>query len=191
MKPDKLKAIVPVKGMVSSTFLLHEQILEIIALSCFGWLGRNRAPRGPNKSGPKSRSCSSTKPERVPLASSSVCVLWSFFLLFFYKGERLRCFCCSTSTFALVSWLRFLFWKGEDAFPHKMQTNSREVCWAACSFSVLQSTDKDRCVSPWDSCSLQTNSRVVCWAAWAQAPIVFQLTVDCCQRVFLRAYLAE
>ena len=144
-----------------------------------GW-AEIEVPRGPNKSGPKSRSCSSTKPERVPLASSSVCVLWSFFLLFFYKGERLRCFCCSTSTFALVSWLRFLFWKGEDAFPHKMQTNSREVCWAACSFSVLQSTDKDRCVSPWDSCSLQTNSRVVCWAAWAQAPIVFQLTVDCC-----------
>ena len=49
MKPDKLKAIVPVKGMVSSTFLLHEQILEIIALSCFGWLGRNRGPQRPEQ----------------------------------------------------------------------------------------------------------------------------------------------
>ena len=49
MKPVKLEAIVPVKGMVSSTFLLHEQILEIIALSCFGWLGRNRGPQRPEQ----------------------------------------------------------------------------------------------------------------------------------------------
>ena len=70
-----------------------------------GW-AEIEAPRGPNKSGPKSRSCSSTEPERVPSASSSVCVLCAllekvdlFFFTFFYKGERLRWFCCSTSTF--------------------------------------------------------------------------------------------
>ena len=56
-----------------------------------GW-AEIEAPRGPNKSGPKSRSCSSTEPERVPSASSSVCVLCAllekvdlFFFTFFLQ----------------------------------------------------------------------------------------------------------